>query len=227
MLSLRPAAVVALAAALLGACASSHRHAASTASSTTAAVAASGAAGTTTTAARPSTCGPSTTAAGGTTGGTDATPPGDIPDNQAFVVFSPATGHYEIKVPEGWARTDASSAVTFTDKFNAIRVELVPAAAMPTPASAQATEVPTIAAAAPCFEPGSVTAVTRTAGSSVRITYRADAAPDPVTGKVVHDDVERYEFWQAGTEAVITLSAPMGSDNKDPWLTITNAFRWK
>jgi hypothetical protein len=68
--------------------------------------------------------------------------------------------------------------------------------------------------------------VSRAAGPAVHITYKADAAPDPVTGKVVHDDVERYEFWLAGSEAVITLSSPQGSDNVDPWRVVTDSFSW-
>lgn len=37
----------------------------------------------------------------------------------------------------------------------------------------------------------------RTAGPVLLVIYRADAAPDPVTGKVVNDDVERYWYWHA------------------------------
>ena len=54
-----------------------------------------------------------------------------------------------------------------------------------------------------------------------------DAPADPVTGKVVHDAVERYEFWRAGTEAILTLSGPVGADNVDPWRIVTDSFRWR
>jgi len=157
---------------------------------------------------------------------TETPPPGDIPDNQAFVPYSPSSHSYSIKVPEGWAMTQAGQATLFTDMFNSIRAEKLAAAAAPTPASATANEVPAIKAVAHGFAPGTVSTVARTAGTAIKITYRADSAPNPVTGKVVVEAVERYEFWRNGIEVVLTLSAPVGSDNVDPWRRVTDSFGW-
>jgi hypothetical protein len=117
--------------------------------------------------------------------------------------------------------------VAFTDKFNSIRVQVTVTPATPTIASAQSTDVASLAAAATCFTPGKVGTVTRHAGSAILITYQADSPADPVTGKVVRQDVERYEFWRAGKLAVITLASPKGSDNVDPWRKVTDSFTWK
>jgi len=160
-------------------------------------------------------------------GGKEVNPPGDIPDNQAFVAYSPPTGGYTIRIPEGWSRTEAPRTATFTDKYNSVRVELVDAPAPPTVDSAGASTVPRLAATAPCFRPGKVSTVTRKGGTAVLITYQSDGAPDPVTGKVVRDDVERYEFWRNGTSAVITLTGAAGSDNVDPWKLVTDSFAWR
>lgn len=169
---------------------------------------------------RPAPAGPSDT-------GPESNAPGDIPDNTQFVAYSPPSHRYSVKVPEGWARTASGDTVTFTDKFNAVRVELVPAAHAPTVASAKTDEVPRLAAATPCFALRGVTTATRRgAGAAVLVTYRADAAPDAVTGKVVRDDVERYEFWRNGVEAVLTLSGAQGADNVDPWRTVSDSFTW-
>lgn len=157
---------------------------------------------------------------------TEAAPPGDIPDNQAFVPYSPPGHAYSLQVPEGWAMTRTGQATLFTDKYNSARVEKLDAANAPTIASSTATELPAIKAAAHGFVPGTVTTVARTAGSAIKITYRADSTPNPVTGKVVVQDVERYEFWRNGTEVVLTLSAPIGSDNVDPWRKVTDSFAW-
>src|SRR3954465_13682012 len=54
---------------------------------------------------------------------TESSPPGDIPDNQAFVAYRPPGGGFSVKVPEGWSRIASGGAVTFTDKLNAIRME--------------------------------------------------------------------------------------------------------
>jgi hypothetical protein len=40
-------------------------------------------------------------------------------------------------------------------------------------------------------------------------------------------ECERYEFWRAGVEAVVTVSSPVGADNTDPWRTITDSFAWR
>lgn len=171
-----------------------------------------------------SSCRSATSAAASGSG--DVLVPGDIPDTQAFVPYQ-ATGGYTVSVPEGWARSQTGAVTTFSDKFNAIRVEVVPAPTAPSIASAKATDVPALAASAPCFAAGKVSQVSRRAGPAILITYRADSSPDPVTGKVVRQDVERYEFWRAGKgEAVITLSTPQGSDNVDPWRKVTDSFAW-
>jgi len=157
----------------------------------------------------------------------EANTPGDIPDNQVFVGYTPPGGRFTVRVPEGWARTTNGGAVTFTDKLNSIRMEAVAVAAAPTVASASRTELPAIGVASRGFRPGTVTQVHRAAGTVVLLTYQADSSPDPVTGKVVRDAVERYEFWRAGTTARLTLSGPAGADNVDPWRIVTDSFRWR
>lgn len=171
------------------------------------------------------TCRAGSGAAPGAPGGGDVTVAGDIPDTQAYVAYQSPDG-FRVSVPEGWARSQTAGAVTFTDKFNSIRVQVTSASAAPSPSSAQSTEVPALAASSPCFQPGKVTEVSRKAGQAVLITFRADSPADPVTGKVVHQDVERYEFWQASRLAVLTLSSPQGSDNVDPWRKVTDTFAW-
>jgi hypothetical protein len=131
---------------------------------------------------------------------TESNVAGDIPDNQAFVPYADPGKSFTVTVPEGWARTTSGSGVLFTDKYNSVTVEARSAATAPT--------------------------VSRQAGPAVLITYQADSPPNSVTGKVAREAVERYEFWKAGHEVVLTLAAPVGSDNVDPWRTITDSFSW-
>jgi hypothetical protein len=105
-------------------------------------------------------------------------------------------------------------------------VETVSAASAPTITSAKATEVPAIQSASQRFSLQKVETVKRKAGDAVLITYKADSPVDPVTGKVVPDAVERYEFWKNGTEAIVTLTGPVKADNVDPWRTVTDSFTW-
>ncbi|WP_329331359.1 hypothetical protein OG866_01105 [Streptomyces sp. NBC_00663] len=83
-----------------------------------------------------STTSPAAPAAGSSSGGggssgsgqnsaapTESNPPGDIPDNQAFVAYRPTGGSFTgftVKVPEGWARTGQGSTTVFTDKLNTV-----------------------------------------------------------------------------------------------------------
>ena len=177
-------------------------------------------------------CGGSSDSGGGqSTGAVDpnkaeVSPAGDIPDNQAFVAYSPSGGGYSVRVPEGWGRRASGGAVTFTDKLNAIRIETAPAAAALTPSTAKQKELPQLAHTVKGFQPGSEEIVTRKAGRALRITYLADAKADPVTGKTGKEAVERYVFFHNGKDLVLTLSGPKGADNVDPWMIVTDSVRW-
>ena len=156
----------------------------------------------------------------------EVNPAGDIPDNQAFVPYSPSTGKFTITVPEGWARTDSATGVLFTDKYNSIRIETRRATAAPTTASIRSSEIPALSRSAANFALGNVTMVSRKAGAAVLVTYHADTPPNAVTGKVTTAAFERYVFFKAGTEVVVTVGAPAGGDNVDPWRTVTDSFSW-
>jgi hypothetical protein len=157
----------------------------------------------------------------------DTNTSGDIPDTQSYVAFVPASGSYSVKVPEGWSRTATGSSATFTKNFDSIRLETQPASQAPTIASATSTEVPALRSGTPTFALRDVTSVRRSAGDAVLIRYSAQSAADPVTGRSVKLDVERYEFWRAGVQSTLTLADPAGSDNTDPWHTVTDSFSWR
>ena len=157
---------------------------------------------------------------------TEVNPPGDIPDNQVFVSYRPAGAGFTVKVPEGWARSSASGAVTFTDKLNSITIESMPAANKPTVASVQSSELPKVQAKGGNYKAGKVTVIHRKAGPVVLATYLQDSTADPVTNKVVRDAVERYSYWDNGTEAELTLSGPKGADNVDPWRIVSDSLTW-
>jgi len=156
----------------------------------------------------------------------EVNPAGDIPDNQAFVAFSPSGSDYSVKVPEGWSKTEPGGATTFTDKLNAIKTEENSSATAPTVASVGATEVPKLSKSVSGFANPQVTEVKRNSGSAVLITYEAKSKTDPVTGKSGTDDVERYLFSKNGKVVTLTLSGPQGADNVDPWMIVTDSFRW-
>jgi hypothetical protein len=156
----------------------------------------------------------------------EKSPPGDIPDNQAFVAYAPPGTSYSVKVPEGWARTAAAGAVSFTDKLNTVRLEQVKISAAPTIAGVRSSVLPKLAQSEKGFKAGTVTTVQRKAGRAVRITYLALGNPDPVTGNTRLDAVERYLFFHNGHEAVLALSGPKGADNVDPWRIVTDSVRW-
>jgi hypothetical protein len=156
----------------------------------------------------------------------ETNPPGDIPDNQAFVAFATAGG-VSVKVPEGWSRTESATGVEFTDKLNTIRVSWAPAPSAPTVASVTSADVPRLKASPGAFELVSVKAASLPAGSAVLTVYRINSDPNPVTGKQYRLDVERYTVFRNGTRVDLTLLSPVGSDNVDPWRIVSRSLTWK
>ncbi len=47
-----------------------------------------------------------------------------------------------------------------------------------------------------------------------------------MTGKSVKDAYERYEFFNKGELATVTVSGPDGADNVDPWMTVSDSLKW-
>jgi hypothetical protein len=157
----------------------------------------------------------------------ETNPAGDIPDNQAFVPFTPPGGVFTVSVPEGWARTTDGAATIFTDKLNTVRIETRARATAPNTMSVSVDELPAIASLTAGYRPGGVSAVQRKSGQVMLITYQGTSPPNPVTGKIGTDAIERYEFWRGGQEVILTLSGPVGADNVDPWRTITDSLQWQ
>ena len=151
--------------------------------------------------------------------------PGDIPDNQVFIAFPSSDGVYTVKVPEGWARTETDGVVTFTDNYNAIALQSSPAAVAPTVESMTTNGLSDVASD-PTFTLIDVKPVTRKSGRGVLATYEIGSAPNPVTGKKALLTVERYEFFNNGTEVTMTLSGAKGADNVDPWRIVSDSLAW-
>lgn len=152
--------------------------------------------------------------------------PGDIPDNQVFISFTPSGGVYTVKVPEGWTRTEAGGVVTFTDKFNSIALRSSAAATAPTVASVTAGGLSDVAPDA-TFRLIDIKPVTRKSGTGLLAVYEIGSTPNPVTGKQALLAVERYVFFHDGTLLTMTLSGAKGADNVDPWRIVSDSLTWK
>jgi len=151
-------------------------------------------------------------------------PPGDIPDNIAFVPYTNPSGGYTFNHPEGWAQVVDGSKVTFSDKLNGAHVEPGPPGAVPSVSVAKSTEVPALAATQDAFELRKVSSVKVKAGSGVLIVYRRNSAPDPTTGRKYRDEVRRYEISAGGRELIVELFGPVGADNGDAYRTMIDSL---
>lgn len=151
-------------------------------------------------------------------------PPGDIPDNLAFVKYSNKPGGYSFTHPEGWAQTGTGTEVRFTDKLNGVTVESVKAGAAPTVARARSSLIPQIKSSVPAFQLRGVSAVTLPAGKGVHIVFRRNSDPDQVTGKVFRDEVEEYAVYSAGRLVRMDLYGPVGADNVDAYRTMSQSL---
>ncbi|WP_433305352.1 hypothetical protein ACQP2F_17835 [Actinoplanes sp. CA-030573] len=155
----------------------------------------------------------------------ESNPPGDIPDNIAFVEYANATGRYRFTHPEGWAEKTTGTTVTFTDKLNGVHASAGTATTAPTTATAKQQDVPALARSQAAFELRGVTEVTEPGGRGVRIVYRRNSAPDAVTGRQYRDEVERYELVSHGREVIVELFGPVGADNVDAYHTMITSLR--
>jgi hypothetical protein len=155
----------------------------------------------------------------------ESNPPGDIPDNIAFIPYSNTAGRYRFTHPEGWAEKTQGSTVTFTDKLNGVHASTGTATTPPTAATAKQGDVPELARSQAAFELRSITEVTVPAGRAVRIIYRRNSAPDTVTGRQYRDEVERYELVSKGREVIVELFGPVGADNVDAYRTMISSLR--
>ena len=153
-------------------------------------------------------------------------PPGDIPDNQAFVAFKSPLG-FAVKAPEGWARRELPNGVSFSDKYNELQVAVAPAATAPTLPMLQAGDIAVLEKSPKAVRVAGVKAVALPAGSAFVAHYGATSDPNPVTNKAVRLENARYYFWKAGRLATLTLSAPAGADNADQWLLMARSFAWQ
>lgn len=130
-------------------------------------------------------------------------------------------------VPEGWAQSTTSGVTTYTDKYNSVGIEVRQQAQASSVSSAMSTDVAALKGTESNFALEDVTEVTRQHGTAVLVRYLTDSAPDPVTDRVVRDEVLRFQFWHAGQEAILSLTGPENADNVDPWQIVSDSLEWK
>ncbi len=152
-------------------------------------------------------------------------PPGDIPDTQAFVTYQ-GSG-YTLKVPEGWARTDAGTNVSFASKLDGLSVTLTDLATAPSLDWAKQTYVPQMVAKGRAVEVTKINVDKRLAGDTIKIAYTLNSDPNPVTNKQIRLEANRYLFFKAGKLAELDLYAPLGADNVDQWQLMSQSFAWR
>jgi hypothetical protein len=153
-------------------------------------------------------------------------PTGDIPDSQVFVVYKPAGGSFEVKVPEGWSQLTSDSNTEFTDKLNIVSIKWISGAPEPTVERANSVDVQELASTEPAFQFVETKQVTLPGGKAILIKYQKDSTPNEITGKKYRMDVLLYELYRNGLQVNLTLASPVGADNVDPWKTISDSFRW-
>jgi len=155
----------------------------------------------------------------------EVSPPGDIPDNQAFILFKSPAG-FTVKVPEGWARNESGSQTVFSDKYNHITLSVMDARTPLDVAEAKTTLGPDIEKAGRAVTITKISEVKLKAGKAIKIAYDSNSEPNAVTNKQVREENEAFFFAKDGKLVSLQLSAPKGADNVDQWKFISSSFRW-
>lgn len=153
-------------------------------------------------------------------------PPGDIPDNQVFIGYHSPLG-FNIRVPEGWARREASDGVTFSDKYNTIALAVSQRADAISVVNAKQQEVVDLEKTGRAVRVTGIKSVKLPSGPAVIVSYSSNSEPNPVTEKAIREENDRYFFWQNGKLVTLTMSAPLGADNADQWDLMAKSFRWQ
>jgi hypothetical protein len=151
--------------------------------------------------------------------------PGDIPDTTAYVPYTNAIGGYTFAHPEGWAQTEQGTSVGFTDKYNGVSADVLPASGPPTAAGARTSDIPALQASEPAFALLSVTDATLPAGAGILIIYRRNSPANPVTGRSVRQEVHRFEVFGHSRVVVLSLFGAVGADNADPYSRMSQSLR--
>jgi hypothetical protein len=162
---------------------------------------------------------------GGPSAGADQASAGDIPDNQVFLMFDNTKAGYTIKYPEGWAKLGDGDDVTFRDKDNVVRIDIVPGGKVST--AGVVAEVERLKQQQPALTFQTPMEVTLNDSRTVKLVYTATGAANAVTGKRVKLVVDRYVVSGAGKHAVIDLATPEGVDNVDAYRLMSESFRWR
>jgi hypothetical protein len=150
---------------------------------------------------------------------------GDIPDTQNFLTLKDAHLGVSMLYPEGWTVQEGASSVAIKDKNNLVRIAVSPGPA-PTPASVRA-QLAALRSSTHGLTPGATHVTTLKSGPAVKATYTTQSAPNPVTGKQVTLNVDRYALAHAGRVAIVDLGTPTGVDNVDAYRRMIESFKWR
>jgi hypothetical protein len=154
-------------------------------------------------------------------------PPGDIPDNQAFVKYVSSQGGYELEAPEGWARTESGRNVRFVYKLDGLSVGITRATRQPTSSDIRNHRAGQIVKTGRAVDIKSIEDVRISNSPAVHMTYESNSDLDPVTNKQVRLGNDVYYFYKNGSLAELRLWAPLGADNVDQWKRISRSFTWR
>lgn len=155
----------------------------------------------------------------------EVSPPGDIPDSQAFVLFKSPAG-FSLKVPEGWARKSTANETVFSDKYNHISLTVGDAPDRIDLPFAKTKLAPELEHSGRAVKITAISAVKRKVGTVIKIAFESNSEPNQVTNKQVREENERFYFVRGNKLVLLQLSAPKGADNVDQWRLISSSFRW-
>lgn len=152
---------------------------------------------------------------------------GDIPDNQAFVKFDSPSGGYQLEAPEGWARTNQNTDVSFINKLDGLQLSITNFSTPFSLDNIRSNQVAELEKTGRAVQVKQVQSVQLQSGPAVQVVYESNSEPDSVTGKQVRLENNRYYFYKNGKLATLTVWAPLGADNVDQWKYMSNSFRWR
>lgn len=150
---------------------------------------------------------------------------GTIPTDQSFSNYSSLSGNYDVQTPDGWAAQASGQSVKFTKGWNGMEVDISYTTDTFTLDAVKAGPVADLIRTGRAVAVRSVTAVTAKGGPAFLVEYECNS--EPVKGKEIRLESQRYYFYTNGSLAALTLWAPVGANNWKLWAQMADTFEWR
>ena len=143
-----------------------------------------------------------------------------------LVTYHSREGAYSVRIPADWQPEGHGTNVGFISQHRGVRLRVIAAISRPSARDLLAGPLVGLATSGRSVAIQSVRDTLVSDGPLVRIQYEAGSEPNVSTKKVVRLAKEAYVFYRGGRLTILTVWAPVGTDDTSLWKQIVESFVW-